>query len=206
MNEKLSDLNLVFSTPIWGSLIDDFENVNHKMLQYIKNLKKKDSTGLNKSNILGWHSPDFNLEDEECKYFIQAISTKIQKVMNDMGWDTKKNNIKLTNMWSIINKKSASNSRHIHSNSYISAAYYVKAPQNCGDIFFYDPRTANVIRSPEIKESTKLNMQQVNITPQEGLLVMFPSYLHHSVGANNSDDERIVISFNIDLQYLQQSN
>ena len=90
MNEKLSDLNLVFSTPIWGSLIDDFENVNHKMLKYIKNLKKKDSTGLNKSNILGWHSPDFNLEDEECKYFIQAISTKIKKVMNDMKKEMKR--------------------------------------------------------------------------------------------------------------------
>ena len=203
MNEKLSDLNLVFSTPIWGSLVDDFENLNIKMLSYILNIKKNNSDGIDKSNILGWHSPDFNLEDEEAKYFIKSISTKIEKVMIDMGWDTKKNNIKLTNMWSIINKKSASNSRHIHSNSYISAAYYVKAPKNCGDIFFYDPRAANVIRTPEVKESTKLNMQQVNVTPQEGLLVMFPSYLHHSVGANHSDKERIVISFNIDLQYLK---
>jgi uncharacterized protein (TIGR02466 family) len=203
MNEKLSDLNLVFSTPIWGSLIDDFENLNKKMRNYIKKMQNNNPEGINKSNILGWHSPDFNLEDEEVKFFIKAISSKIQKVMSDMGWDTKKNNIKLTNMWSIINKKSASNSRHIHSNSYISAAYYVSAPKDCGDIFFYDPRAASVIRIPEIKESTKLNMQQVNISPQEGVLVMFPSYLHHSVGENNSDQERIVISFNIDLQYLK---
>lgn len=203
MNEKLSDLNLIFSTPIWGSLVDNLENLNNKMLKYIKNVQKNNPEGINKSNILGWHSADFNLEDEEVKYFIKSIFPKIERVMLDMGWDTKKNNIKLTNMWSIINKKSASNSRHIHANSYISAAYYVKAPKNCGDIFFYDPRTANVIRNPKIKESTKLNMQQVNIMPQEGLLVMFPSYLHHSVGANLSDQERIVISFNIDLQYLK---
>ena len=83
MNEKLSDLNLVFSTPIWGSLVDDYKNLNEKMLQYIKNIKEKNPHGLNKSNILGWHSPDFNLEDEECKYFIKAISPKIQKVMNE---------------------------------------------------------------------------------------------------------------------------
>ena len=203
MNKKLSDLNLVFSTPIWGSLVDDLENLNKKMLKYIKNIQKNSPEGITKSNIHGWHSRDFNLEDEEVKYFIKSISPKIERVMIDMGWDTKKNNIKLTNMWSIVNKKDASNNRHMHANSYISAAYYVKAPKNCGEIYFYDPRSANVIRSPEIKESTKLNMQQVNITPQEGLLVMFPSYLQHSVGENHSDKERIVISFNIDLQYLK---
>ena len=45
----------------------------------------------------------------------------------------------------------------------------------------------------------KLNIDVVNITPKEGLLVLFPSYLHHSVEINQSSDDRIVISFNIDL-------
>ena len=200
MSEKLSDLNLVFSTPIWASLIKDYENLNEKLYNYIKKKQNDHPNGIKKSNIKGWHSPDFNLDDKEVKLFIESISSNIQKVINDMGWDPIKNNIKLTNIWSVVNKKDASNSRHTHSNSYISAAYYVKAPKDCGDIFFYDPRSANTIRTPVIKKSTRLGMQQVNISPQEGLLIMFPSYLHHSVGENNSDKERIVISFNIDLQ------
>ena len=104
MNEKLSDLNLVFSTPIWGSLVDDFQNLNIKMLNYIQIIKKNNSDGIDKSNILGWHSPDFNLEDEEVKYFIQLISPKIERVMTDMGWDTKKNNIKLKLLFNKIIK------------------------------------------------------------------------------------------------------
>ena len=39
MSEKLSDLNLVFSTPIWASLIKDYENLNEKLYDYIKKNK-----------------------------------------------------------------------------------------------------------------------------------------------------------------------
>ena len=38
-----------------------------------------------------------------------------------------------------------------------------------------------------------------SITPVEGGLVLFPSYLDHSVNENYSNEERIVISFNINL-------
>tara|TARA_Y100001970_G_C14122139_1_gene796907 strand:- start:213 stop:815 length:603 start_codon:yes stop_codon:yes gene_type:complete len=200
MDDKKDDLKLVFSTPIWACLIEDSKVLNDKIYKYILNLKKTFPEGKKVSNILGWHSPDFNLEDEEVKFFINLISPKINRVINDMGWNSTENKIKLMNMWSIINSKNASNSRHSHPNSYISAAYYVKAPKNCGNIFFYDPRTEKVIRTPNIKVPTPLNVDQINITPQEGLLVMFPSYLHHSVAENQSNEERIVVSFNIDLK------
>ena len=38
-----------------------------------------------------------------------------------------------------------------------------------------------------------------SISPVEGSLVLFPSYLDHSVNENISNEERIVISFNISL-------
>ena len=117
-----------------------------------------------------------------------------------MGWDDLNNKIDITSAWSIINKKNASNERHIHSNSYISAVYYVSAPKNCGDILFHDPREARIIRKPNTIKGNKLNAEVVNITPQSGLLVLFPSYLYHSVAKNNSDEERIIISFNIDIK------
>ena len=111
----------------------------------------------------------------------------------------KKNELKITGMWTIINPSQASNARHIHSNNFISAAYYVKANKDSGDIVFYDPRSANSIRTPKVNEPNKLNSNLFSITPKEGLLVLFPSYLHHSVESKRSDEERIVISFNINL-------
>ena len=133
-------------------------------------------------------------------YFFESIQPNINKTLADMGWDDLNNKINITSAWSIINKKNASNERHIHSNNYISAVYYVSAPKNCGDILFHDPRQAKIIRKPNTIKANKLNAEVINITPQSGLLVLFPSYLYHSVAKNNSDEERIIISFNIDIK------
>ena len=200
MNNKTSEINLIFSTPIWTSHLNEFQDVNKKMEEYIKKQMELDSKGKKASNINGWHSENFNLKDEEVVFFINTISIKIQKAMEDMGWDLSKNKIEIPNIWSIINKKGSSNAMHIHSNCYLSAAYYVKAPNDCGDIVFHDPRQSRLIRKPKLSKLNKLNGEEVNVKPKEGLLVLFPSYLYHSVKESLSNSERIVISFNIDLK------
>jgi len=200
MNNTTSEINLIFSTPIWTSHLNEYQDVNKRMEEYIKKQMELDSKGKKASNINGWHSENFNLKDEEVVFFINTISIKIQKAMEDMGWDLKKNKIEIPNIWSIINKRGSSNAMHIHSNSYISAAYYVKAPEKCGDIVFYDPRQSRLVRKPKISKLNNLNGEEVNIKPTDGLLVLFPSYLYHSVNENLSNEERIVISFNVDLK------
>ena len=199
MVEKITDLNPTFVTPIWTSIIPRHKEVNEKMFIYIKSLQKKDRSGINRSNLLGWHSNNFDLELEQPRFFINSISPQLNSVLTDMGWDTKNQEVKITGMWAIINKKNSSNSMHIHSNNYISAAYYIKAPKNCGDIVFYDPRFAATYRYPKISKTNKLNSNIVSFQPKEGMLVLFPSYLQHSVNVNKTDKERIVISFNINL-------
>ena len=199
MNNRLTDLNLIFSTPVWTTIVPNYKEINEKMYNYIQTLQSNDPKGKIRSNLIGWHSQNFNLQDPEPQSFIHGISSILNESLTDMGWDLKKNKLKITEMWTIINPTNASNARHIHSNNFISAAYYVKASKECGDICFYDPRSAKVIRTPITNAINKLNIDVVNITPKEGLLVLFPSYLHHSVEINQSSDDRIVISFNIDL-------
>ena len=199
MTKRKSELNLVFSTPIWTGLILNYQELNNKMFKYIKDLHIQNPKGITKSNVFGWHSEDFDLENEQPKYFINSISANLNDAFSDMGLYTKNQEVKVTIMWSVINKKNASNARHIHSNNYISAAYYVKAPKNGGDIVFHDPRSVTTFRYPKIAERNTLNSNIFTIQPKEGLLVLFPSYLYHSVDFNRSEEERIVISFNINL-------
>tara|TARA_A100001011_G_scaffold400732_1_gene518072 strand:+ start:6075 stop:6677 length:603 start_codon:yes stop_codon:yes gene_type:complete len=195
----MSSPSLFFPTPIWASKLDNYKDANEEIYQYIKKLQKEDNQGVIRSNIKGWHSKDFNLKDKEAQNFIKLISPKIEQVLIDMDWDSKKQLTRITSMWAIINKGGAANARHHHGNSAISAAYYVRAPNNCGDIVFYDPRPAPVYSHPWANKPNSLNAMVNSITPDEGVLVLFPSYLDHSVNTNESDDERIVISFNISL-------
>ena len=78
--------------------------------------------------------------------------------------------LKITNCWSIINKKLASNAGHIHANSLISSAYYIKAKKNSGNLIFDDPRPAasikkGVVGSPGIK--TPIAPKPTNKSPTD---------------------------------------
>ena len=50
---------------------------------------------------------------------------------------------------------------------------------------------------PNVLKPNLLNAQVNGINPKEGALVLFPSYVEHSVNENLSNEERIVVSFNI---------
>ena len=192
-------MHLFFSTPIWTAKIEEYQTVNNSMQNYISNLQKKDPEGVIKSNFKGWHSKNFDMKDEEPQNFIEKIKTNINTAINDMGWDLQTQEVKISNMWAIINTKGSLNQKHHHSNSDLSAAYYVSAEENCGDIIFYDPRPATVYKHPIAKEANILNATINSISPEQGMLILFPSYLEHSVDPNLSEHKRIVISFNLSL-------
>ena len=189
--------NLLFPTPVWTIQLENFRNMNEEMYSFIKESQVKDQKGIKKSNNKGWHSKNFDMQEIQIQNFIKNISPSIEKVMTDMNWEKNKQSVKISNMWAIINIGGSTNSRHQHGNSTISGAYYVRAPENCGDIVFYDPRPAPVYYYPNTSAPNFLNAQVHSVRPKEGALVLFPSYLDHSVNENLSQDERIVISFNI---------
>ena len=193
-------MHLFFPTPIWASKIQNFENINNEMFQYITSLQKKDPLGIVKSNFKGWHSKNFDLKNDQPKKFIESIKNNINLAIEDMGWDLTNQSVNIKSIWAIINEKDAWNQKHHHSNSDLSAAYYVSAHENCGDIVFYDPRPAPVHNHPISKNPNKLNATVNSIKPEPGMLVLFPSYLEHSVNPNLSNKKRIVISFNISLE------
>ena len=93
MEKRNSDLSLIFSTPLWTTIVPNYEEINKNMNQYIEKLKKIDSKGKFKSNLIGWHSQNFNLQDPEPQFFINGISKILNESMNDMGWDLNKNKL-----------------------------------------------------------------------------------------------------------------
>ena len=46
---------------------------------------------------------------------------------------------------------------------------------------------------------TELSSSGFSVKPEEGNLLIFPSYLYHDVGKSLSDEDRIVISFNVSI-------
>ena len=191
----------LFPQPLIHYKFEDYKEQNIELEKYIKNLYEKDSNGLQRSNIDGWHSPDFSLKEKDTAAykFFTSLRKYLIDVFKVLGWQYDPNKIIMTNMWAIINKKNNFNLPHIHPNCYLSAAYYVKTHDGCGKIKFTNPNLASRQRSPLIENKTDFNQNGIEIDPKEGDLLFFPAYLTHEVLRNNSDKERIVISFNIDI-------
>ena len=191
----------LFPQPLIHYKFEDYKEQNIELEKYIKNLYKKDSNGLQRSNIDGWHSQDFSLKEKDTAAykFFTSLRKYLIDVFKILGWKYDPNKIIMTNMWAIINKKNNFNLPHIHPNCYLSAAYYVKTHDGCGKIKFTNPNLVSRQRSPLIENKTDFNQNGIEVDPKEGDLLFFPAYLTHEVLRNNSDRERIVISFNIDI-------
>ena len=193
----------LFPDPIFHYKLENYKQINKELLNYILELQKKDKKGNNRSNRGGWHSPNFDLVNPGPPInFINSFKDFLKHIIEDeIGWEYIPNKQRVVAMWAIINKKNSYNVKHNHQNCYLSSAYYIKKPENSGDITFYDPKESKTYRFPEVEKHTNYSAESVTIKPKEGDLLIFPSYLYHDVGVNLSDEERIVVSFNIDIGY-----
>ena len=131
-------------------------------------------------------------------FILKAIGSKCG--VTKYGWKTENVPITIQEMWAIINKNEDFNVLHSHPNCYLSAAYYVKAPTNCGKFEIECPNIAKVNSFPTIEKPTDLNIRVVSLDITEGDLLLFPGYLPHKVAKNESGQDRIVISFNVGLK------
>ena len=188
-----------FPHPIFQYKLDDFENYNKQLSKYIYDLQEKDTKGQKLSNVNGWHSPFFDLSSRDTigHKFLMKIQPYIADVFKSYGWVFNPQKTKCSGMWAIINKKGNFNTEHIHPNSNLSGAYYVKAPKNCGNFKVINPHSISRDKFPLRENPNELNRLVAEHKVEEGDLLIFPSYLPHSVLPNQSDDDRIVISFNI---------
>ena len=193
----------LFPDPIFHFKLENYKQINKELLNYILELQKKDKKGNNHSNKGGWHSPNFDLVNPGPPInFINSFKDFLKHIIeNEFGWEYVPNKQRIVAMWAIINKKESYNVKHNHQNCYLSAAYYIKKPENSGDITFHDPKEVKTYRFPEVEKHTNYSAQSITIKPEEGDLLIFPSYLFHEVGINLSNEERVVVSFNVDIGY-----
>ena len=105
--------------------------------------------------------------------------------------------IEITGCWANVNAPGAGHRMHSHPNNFLSGVYYVKTQAGADTVNFHDPRVQTDIMRPPVTELTADNTDQVVVKVSNGTLLVFPSWLQHSVDANRSDAERISVSFNI---------
>ena len=169
-------------------------NLNLNLLtKEIVEWSKKDE-GLRKTNVKGWHSKTHMHTIPVFKPLVDELYKMQHEIYKEEFLDR---GPKLGNMWANINYKGSLNMPHVHANSLFSGAYYIKVPKNSGFLKINDPRQGTHYIKPAKKDKLPLHLApEIHVQPKENRIIMFPSWLEHCVGVNESDDIRISVSFN----------
>ena len=170
-------------------------NLDNKLFENsVVEWSQKDK-GLNRTNLKGWHSKTDMHNIPVFKPLVDEL-LKMQREIFQEEWLEGESII--GNMWANINPPGSMNRAHIHPNSLWSGVYYIKAPQNSGQLKIEDPRSVALMSRPRQKDVPKPERlwREHSYDPKAGRLIMFPSWLNHCVDPNNSNDIRISVSFN----------
>ena len=100
----------------------------------------------------------------------------------------------ITQSWLNRNRKGESHHEHKHPNSMFSGVWYPQINESSAPIQFKRGEQRDV--GFHVKEFNMFNSQTFLLPMKMGELILFPSNLMHSVPPNNSDEERISLSFN----------
>ena len=183
-----------FPTIIYIKDLPNANELNPYLEKHIIEWSNRDK-GVSKTNVNGWHSQTDMNHKKEYEPLIKELFQMQNEIIEEEHLDIEP---RLGNMWANINYQGGYNNSHIHPNSLFSGAYYVKAQPNSGKLHLMDPRPGVQQVMPARKKG-KLPRElwrESFYEPVPGRLIMFPSWIWHKVGLNQSNDMRISVSFN----------
>ena len=143
----------------------------------------------------GWQSGQGLHERDDLRELVACVDRGVTSILRFLriGCDA----FEITGCWATVLAKGAAHKVHSHPNNFLSGVYYVRTRPGADTINFHDPRRQTGIIRPPIVELTAGNTDQVVVKVRDGTLLMFPSFLEHSVDPNENEEERISVSFNV---------
>lgn len=192
-----SDVLDLFPTPVYTTMIPvglsavipflDSQDMNTKSDEFNYGRRSKDSYILNKP---------------ECAALSSFILECVQEFSdNTLLYEYK--SYKLSQSWVSHKQPGQHHTMHSHPNSLISGVfYYGESEENTPAIKFH--KTSGAVgqstimpRTKADKRTSKFAWSEFSVNFEPGLLVLFPSWLHHSVPQNTTDKVRCSLAFNV---------
>ena len=183
-----AEITPLFPVPVYQSSTDYLNFANEiNFLSSLDLIKARNNSVSKNVQVLDYH------ELSKCK----EICEKHLKIFIENTLDCKQE-FYITNSWIARSRPGESHHVHFHPNSIISGVLYLQAEQNAGNIvlhhksslrnnfdFTYDVNSYNIFNSATWKFSVST-----------GQIIIFPSWVNHSVEENRSNSDRIILGFN----------
>lgn len=157
--------------------------------------------------------PEFN---QLIQFFVGAIQKTVSEV-NAAAWPPGRMSLQLEIMgcWFQIQNSMAYHDVHTHGNCSWSGVYYVQVDEaaerinhtDLGEVNgvtrFYGPYSQWQAGAHMDIGNAYLQKNCLDIHPEEGKLILFPSYLPHMAMPYQGNKDRIIVSFNVQVHSSQ---
>ena len=191
---EVTDVLRMFPTFVWkAELKPEF---HRKMNNNI--IRKLEQIRLSEPNPAPGHAWQSGHDLHKLNEFCELISCLNEAVVSVLAFlKIGQVEFEITGVWANMNPPDAAHRMHGHPNNFLSGVYYARTHKGADTINFHDPRSQMEIIKPPVTKLTAENTDQVVVRVKNGSILLFPSWLAHSVDANRSDETRISVSFNV---------
>jgi uncharacterized protein (TIGR02466 family) len=191
MNTKDIGLFPLFAWPLMRHILEDQQPSNQEILKIVQNEPLRDNQG----NLI--HTDIRVLDRPE----LASLNADILEHVNFYAKDVlayRDIEIELTQSWINVAVPGQHHHLHRHTNSIISGTYYPFGVDNC-PIVFHNPNMFQFV--PNVDESNQnpvsmISKNCINVTPNSSELMLWLSPMIHSVKKNESENNRVSLSFN----------
>tara|TARA_B100000287_G_scaffold217424_1_gene205064 strand:- start:4884 stop:5474 length:591 start_codon:yes stop_codon:yes gene_type:complete len=188
------EIEPAFVTPIYCGCVNEYDEIQSELESCIEKIEFGMVPGWGSTHWLS--DPTFNsnlVSDFNLDKFATEIDIHVKNYCQSVGYRPKDGTelkYRIISSWFALFKKGNYAHIHNHGDSDIAGVYYFKKSGDDGNLFFCTPNKA-------IDSSVLLKTGRMVVNPTEGELLLFPGWLDHGVQTNDTDDERVSVSFNI---------
>ena len=186
-----AELIPLFSTPVFKARIET-HSITPDHINELEYTVYPDGTGKQSKNTKVLLSEPFT-----------QLKIDIDKYLNAFVFDTLKigqGNLVHVQSWINMHDPGDHAPKHHHINSCYSGVYYIQTPYNSGGIVFTKSPSHMEQIFAHPSEGNLWNSSEWEFPTKAGDLILFPSYLTHSVPKNESNEKRISVAFNYFLE------
>lgn len=185
-------IDLRFSSPVCRTMVSGLDQHRDDIVELASSLRAEDDAGVVSSNFGGWHSRrDAHTRDADpMQWLVRKISRESAGLIRRLSTRTTGLEIILKECWFNVLSPGGWNMPHTHP-AWWSGVLYISGDFEAegGDIMFLNP----------VPLSQRGGYpSSFTITPEPGLLLLFPGHLSHMVTPYEGRQPRISVSFNID--------
>jgi uncharacterized protein (TIGR02466 family) len=182
----------LFPTRIWQARLAPLVPHLEQWVAAVLAMRTASPQPAGRTNRQGWNSAAMDvLEQPIFAPLQQAIRAACASALREMGVPDIAFRLQ---SWVNMHDRGGFNFLHVHEGSLLSGSFYLKVPPGSGKFVFRDPRPG--VLHGFAKGAVANGYSDVHLTPDAGLLVLFPCWMEHYVEPHNSDEPRICIAFN----------